>query len=296
MKKLSIVLASCMLLTGCMVDQSLNQNKAEYGERKIIATSFATMQILDKMGIDIVARAETANEIADRYIDVEIVGTAMSPDAEAIAMIDATHVIGPDTLIETIKPTYDAVGIEGIWLDLQSVEGMYESIDMLGDMLDTREIADELIADYQSTVEDFMSQVSEYESPKVLVLMGLPGAYIAATNNSYVGSMVELAGGENVVKVDTNENYVSWNTEAMIALDPDLILLTAHGLPEMAMDMFAEEFVTNDIWKNFRAVEEGNVFALKYENFGMSATFGWKDGFSDLMEILYDTTYESFVK
>ena len=30
------------------------------------------------------------------------------------------------------------------------------------------------------------------------LLMGLPGSYIIATENSYVGSLVALAGGENV--------------------------------------------------------------------------------------------------
>ncbi len=129
-----------------------------------------------------------------------------------------------------------------------------------------------------------------------MILKGLQGAYIAATNNSYVGSMVELAGGENVVKVDTNENFVSWNTEAMIKLDPDIILLTAHGLPEMAMNMFSKEFTTNDIWKNFRAVEENNVYELVYENFGMSATLSWKEGYEDLLEIFYEDTYDSFIK
>ena len=33
---------------------------------------------------------------------------------------------------------------------------------------------------------------------KFTILMGLPGSYIIATENSYVGSLVELAGGENV--------------------------------------------------------------------------------------------------
>ncbi len=36
------------------------------------------------------------------------------------------------------------------------------------------------------------------ESPRVLVLMGLPGSYIVATENSYVGSLVKLARGVNV--------------------------------------------------------------------------------------------------
>ena len=127
----------------------------------------------------------------------------------------------------------------------------------------------------------------------MLVLMGLPGAYIECTPNSYVGSLVELAGAANVVQ-DDFMNFVSWNTEELLELDPDVILLTAHGLPDLAMEMFAEEFTTNDIWKHFRAVQEGQVYQLDYNTFGMSCTFDWPEALEILKEILYDGTYEAY--
>ena len=42
--------------------------------------------------------------------------------------------------------------------------------------------------------------------------MGLPGSYIVATENSYVGSLVEMAGGQNVY-AGTDEEFLSANTE-----------------------------------------------------------------------------------
>lgn len=296
-KNILIITAMMLSLTGCMVDQTLQASTLEEGEApRIIATSFATMQIMDALDIDLVGRSQTSYEIPERYKNLEEYGTAMAPDAEKIALSDATHIIGPDTLIDSIKPTYDQAGIEGIFIDLQSVDGMYKSITQLGDMFGREEQAKELVEDYEKTVEEFLKEVEEFESPKVLTLMGLPGAYIGATDNSYVGSTVTLAGATNVIQVDTEENYVSWNTEELVALDPDIILLTAHGIPEMAMEMFADEFANNDVWKNFRAVQEGKVYQLEQTSFGMSATFGWRDGLYDLKEILYTGDYESFVE
>lgn len=291
-----------LALTGC-VDQSAAPITEDVGsdeivapiETRIIATSNATMQITDALNLDLIARCETAGTLADRYVDLPTVGTAMSPDAEAILMLEPTDIIGPDTLIETIKPTYDAAGIEATWLDLQSVEGMYESIAMLGEKYDRVDEAQVLLDAYYAALADFAAEVEGLEPPRVMVLMGLPGAYIGCTDNSYVGSLVNLTGAENVIKVDDNLNFVSWNTEALIELDPDIILLTAHGLPDLAMEFFTKEFATNDIWKNFRAVEEGRVYALDYDKFGMSATFGWTDAFADLQEIFYGDTYESFI-
>ncbi|MCD8100514.1 MAG: heme ABC transporter substrate-binding protein IsdE [Oscillospiraceae bacterium] len=261
---------------------------------RIIATSYSTILICDKLGLDLVAVCSTSGELPERYQDLPTVGTAMSPDAEAIALLEPTDVIGPDTLAETIEPTYQAAGVPYTFIDLQSVQGMYDSIAMLGEKYGVSEAADTLIAEYEEILADFQTSIEGEEQPTVLLLMGLPGAYIECTPNSYAGSLLELAGAVNVVQVDDEMNFVSWNTEELLALDPDYILLTAHGLPELAMEMFAEEFTTNDIWKHFRAVEDGHVYQLDYTLFGMSCTFDWPEALAVLQEILYSETYEAY--
>ena len=279
-------------LTAC-VDQ--HQEQAETGEEnRIIATSPSTVEICDRLGLDLVATCSTGKDLPERYADLPAVGTAMAPDAEQIALLEPTDVIGPDTLIESIQPTYEAAGIPATFIDLQSVEGMYDSIAMLGEKYGKQAEADAMIGEYEAKMAEFQASVEGKVAPKVLVLMGLPGAYIECTPNSYVGSLVELAGAESVVQVDDNMNFVSWNTEELLALDPDVILLTAHGLPDLAMEMFAKEFSTNDIWKHFRAVQEGKVYQLDFNLFNMSATFDWPNALDVLQGLLYENTGETY--
>ncbi|MBP1737677.1 MAG: Heme transporter IsdDEF, lipoprotein IsdE [Oscillospiraceae bacterium] len=289
-------------LSGCVnqhpEESASDSNESAQGdqqtETRIVATSYATLLICDKLGLDLVAIPTTSSEVPERYQGLPEIGTAMAPDAEAIALLEPTDVIGPDTLAETIEPTYEAAGVPYTFIDLQSVEGMYDSIAMLGEKYGVQEAADALIDEYETTMADFRASIEGVDAPKVLILMGLPGAYISCTPNSYAGSLVELAGATNVVQVDTNENFVSWNTEELLKLDPDVILLTAHGLPEEAMERFAKEFATNDVWKNFRAVQENHVYQLDYTLFGMSCTFDWPEALEVLQEILYDHTYEAY--
>lgn len=42
--------------------------------------------------------------------------------------------------------------------------------------------------------------------------MGVPGSYLVATDKSYIGDLVKIAGGENVIKVKDRQ-YISSNTE-----------------------------------------------------------------------------------
>ena len=289
--------AMALSVTAC-VDQHPDSSGAADGtaaeDARIIPTSYATLTICDKLDLDIIAIPTTSGEVPEKYQGLPEIGTAMAPDAEEIALLEPTDVIGPDTLQENIEPTYQAAGVPYTFIDLQSVQGMYHSIAALGEKYGKQAEAEALIDEYESTMEAFQKDIEGKGHPTVMVLMGLPGAYIECTPNSYVGSLVELAGAENVVQVDDEMNFVSWNTEELLELDPDMILLTAHGLPDQAMEMFAEEFTTNDIWRHFRAVQNGQVYQLDYNTFGMSCTFEWPEALEVLKEILYDGTYEAY--
>ena len=58
----------------------------------------------------------------------------------------------------------------------------------------------ELKKEHDEFFAKFNEKIANKKKPKVLVLMGLPGSYMAATEKSYVGNLVKLAGGENIIK------------------------------------------------------------------------------------------------
>ncbi len=121
----------------------------------------------------------------------------------------------------------------------------------------------------------------------MLILMGLPGSYVVATESSYVGSLVKMAGANNVYGDGEGQDFVNVNTEDMLEKDPDIILRTSHAMPEQVKAMFSEEFKTNDIWKHFRAVQNEKLFDLDHEKFGMSATFRYPEALEELKPILF---------
>ena len=280
-------------LCGC-VDQHPEENsKAESSvqsadELRIAATSPAVADICDKLDIDLVGVCtSTISTIPERYKDATQLGTAMNPDTEILASIDLDWILSPSSLESDLQPKYAAIKTKSAFINLKSVEGMYKSIEELGEMFDRQEQAQKLIDEYNSFMEDYKTKNEGKESPKVLVLMGLPGSYIVATDNSYVGSLVKLAGGTNVYGDGGGQEFLNANTEDMETKDPDIIVRCAHALPDEVVDMFNEEFATNDIWKHFRAVQEGKVYDLSYEYFGMSAGFDYPQALDELQPILY---------
>ena len=69
-----------------------------------------------------------------------------------------------------------------------------------------------MLEEFDSFMTEFAEKNAGKESPKVLVLMGLPGSYIIATDNSYVGSLVKLAGGTNVYGDGDGQEFLFANT------------------------------------------------------------------------------------
>ena len=290
MKKIKLIAAllSVLFLTGC-VEQSGNQSADnDTKEKRIVATSVATCEILDKLEVEgIVGVPKTDSySIPKRYENAESVGSPMAPDMEIIKSLKPDIVLSPNSLEGELKSQYENIGVESYFLDLKSIEGMYESILALGKMLGKEE-TEKLHQEFEDFKTDFAQKHNEQEAPTVLILMGLPGSYVVATESSYVGSLVKLAGGVNVYGDGDGQDFLNINPEDMVEKAPDIILRTSHALPEQVKKMFAEEFATNDIWKHFEAVQNARVYDLDNEKFGMSANFQYEEALKELETFLY---------
>ena len=287
-KLLSLILAGVLALsvTGCVNQHPEETGSAnESGELRLVATSPAVAQICNRLNLDLVGICASSSDLPERYDGVTTVGMAMNPDLEIIKSLDPDYILSPSSLQNDLQPKYASIGEKSLFLDLKSVEGMYASIEGLGQKFDREEEAAVMLAEFDSFMTEYAEKNAGKESPKVLVLMGLPGSYIIATDNSYVGSLVKLAGGANVY--GDGQEFLFANTEDMKTKEPDVILRAAHGLPDEARKMFAEEFSTNDIWQHFKAVQEGRVYDLDSSLFNMSANFSYEEALKALQPMLY---------
>ena len=289
-KILSLVLACVMALcvTGCVnqhPEETTSTNESR--EVRLVATSPAVVQICNRLDLDLVGICQSTSDLPERYGGVTTVGMAMNPDLEIIKSLDPDYILSPATLQNDLQPKYASIGVSSLFLNLKSVEGMYTSIEGLGEKFGREEEAAVMLEEFDSFMTEFAEKNAGKESPKVLVLMGLPGSYIIATDNSYVGSLVKLAGGTNVYGDGDGQEFLFANTEDMKTKEPDVILRAAHGLPDEARKMFAEEFSTNDIWQHFKAVQEGRVYDLDSNLFNMSANFSYEEALKALQPMLY---------
>ncbi|HDY4546766.1 TPA: heme ABC transporter substrate-binding protein IsdE [Staphylococcus aureus] len=284
-KYLTILVISVVILTSCQ--SSSSQESTKSGEFRIVPTTVALTMTLDKLDLPIVGKPTSYKTLPNRYKDVPEIGQPMEPNVEAVKKLKPTHVLSVSTIKDEMQPFYKQLNMKGYFYDFDSLKGMQKSITQLGDQFNRKAQAKELNDHLNSVKQKIENKAAKQKKhPKVLILMGVPGSYLVATDKSYIGDLVKIAGGENVIKVK-DRRYISSNTENLLNINPDIILRLPHGMPEEVKKMFQKEFKQNDIWKHFKAVKNNHVYDLEEVPFGITANVDADKAMTQLYDLFY---------
>lgn len=256
-------------------------------DHRIVATTVAIVEIIEALDLDLVGIPTTYKELGPRYHDLQAVGIANEPDMEIVKSLKPTDVLSVTTLQEEVEDYYNQTNTPVTFLDLESVEGLYSSIEKLGETYNREAEAQAIVDKFTDRVAEIEAKIADKEKPSVLILLGVPGSFLVATENSYLGDLVKRAGGVNVFPGEDGVEYSSANTEYLQQTNPDVILRAAHGMPDEVVKMFDKEFAENDVWKHFNAVKNNRVYDLEETLFGTTANLAADEALLHLVEILY---------
>ncbi|GLX70217.1 heme ABC transporter substrate-binding protein IsdE [Paenibacillus glycanilyticus] len=271
--------------------EAANANKpaateAAPAEQRIVSTTVAITQIMDALELELVGIPTSVKTLPERYKAVKEVGNPMSPDMELVKSLRPTEVLSVTTLKVDLEPAFDAAKIDATFLDLTSLASMEDAIQSLGQKYDRTKQATQVVGKIDEQIAEISKLTEGKTKPTVLILLGVPGSYLVATEKSYIGNLVQLAGGVNIAS-GAKVEYLASNTEYLQQSNPDIILRAAHGMPEEVIKMFDEEFKKNDIWKHFNAVNNGRVYDLPEELFGTTANLAAAEALKSLVPMLY---------
>ncbi|WP_062745752.1 heme ABC transporter substrate-binding protein IsdE [Shouchella tritolerans] len=289
------IAAATVMLASCQpASEGATGKKAEGGiepldeqPARIVATTVSATELADALNLELVGIPTSYKELPNRYKNVSEIGNPMSPDMEQIRSLAPDVVWSVTTLEADLEEPFAQAGIDAEFLNFQSVEAMSEEILEMGETYQREEQANRLVARFNERISELQKQTKDADSPSVLILMGVPGSYLVATEHSYIGDLVRLAGGENIVQGEDEAEYLASNTEYLQQANPDVILRAAHGMPEEVVEMFDEEFKTNDIWKHFNAVKNGRVYDLEELLFGTTGNIAVVEALDELEAMLY---------
>lgn len=292
MKKwLSMLLFTVLAVAGCSGKTADNEKEVDSQSTvdedvRIIAGTVVIADIMDRLELDAIAIPETSKQLPERFDGLPNIGNAMEPDMEIVKSLNPTEVLSVSTLEYDLKDKFEGLKVPVDFVDLSSVEKMLSEITEIGAKYHREKQAALLVEELQTKLDEVELVASEHKKPSVLILLGVPGSYLVATEHSYAGDLARIAGAENVMAGQDAE-YLGSNTEYLYEANPDIILRLAHGMPKEVIKMFDEEFATNDVWKHFDAVKNGRVYDLEEELFGTTAALNVPEALNTLVDIFY---------
>nr|WP_206529872.1 heme ABC transporter substrate-binding protein IsdE [Clostridium perfringens] len=266
-------------------EESKESLKKENGEEIVVATSVAVTEILDELGVKVSGVPTSSYDLPESTKDAVKVGNPMNPDLEIIKSLNPDVVVSVDTLGEDYKKLFTDNNIPSEFIDLTTLEGLKTSISTLGERFNKTEKANEILNELKVKEDEFVN-LSKEEKKDVLLVFAAPGSMMIATPSSYIGNLVDKVGANNIVK-DDKKPFVSYSNEEIVKLNPDMVLVMTHGMPEQAKKMSEEKFASDPAWSRIEAVKEGKVYYLENGYFGMSANLKVIESLDKLGEIIY---------
>lgn len=284
-------LVSCGSKTDGNTGASKSKDEAPVTEEQkevVVGTSVAVVEILDKLGVKVSGVPESSYELPEATKDATKIGNPMNPDMEIIKSLNPDVVISTDTLGDDYEELFKSNNIPSLFVNLDSVDGLKETIKTLAERFNKVENGEKILAELDEKEKSLKAVASEKGEKNVMIAFAAPGGVsMLATSESYVGNLVEIVGAKNIVS-DTTGPFVSYSNEALAKMNPDMILVMTHALPEQTQKEFAETIKTDTAWKSIGAVKEGKVVYLDSSKFGMSANLKVMDSLDELSKIIFE--------
>ena len=223
--------------------------------QKVVSISPAVTEIVFALGQQdkLVGRTDYCN-YPEETAQIESIGNLMSPNIEKIVDMEPDVVIASAHFQREVLQKLEDAGLTVVILyGEESFEGAYEAIGKIGDLLNARAAASGIIDDMKTTVADVEKRVKGKEKPSVYYVVGFGelGDFTAG-KDTFVGQMIEMAGGKNAADDVKGWNY---SLEKLLEKNPDVLICSK-------ADHQKEQLKTANGYQDLDAVKNGKILEM----------------------------------
>ena len=231
------------------------QAEIENESMKIISVAPSITELIYALGKgdQLVGRSDYCNYPEEASV-VPSIGSLSEPNVEKILELQPDIVFVSEHMKEDIVKNLEDLGTEIVVIsNAEDINGSYDIIKRVGDIINAKDKAQELVVSLAKEIEDISEKVKEHDMPKVYYVVGFgkDGDY-TATGDTFVAQMLEAAGGANIAKDATGWKY---SLEKIIEQDPEYIFISQnYGMKE--------EFELAEGYKELSAVKNNKVIEI----------------------------------
>ncbi len=171
----------------------------------------------------VVGRSDYCN-YPEKALALPAVGTLYAPSLEQLLALEPTMVISSAFVDDRFLEAVEEAGITVLQFTTQETfTGTYNLIREIAEAVDAQPEAEIMLLEMQTTVKEVALSVKNLHHPSVYMALDFGSFDSAATGDTFLSEMIELAGGNNVAK---DGQYWTYSKEQLVAHDPEIILLS----------------------------------------------------------------------
>lgn len=222
--------------------------------KRIVSVAPTVTEIIYSLGkgSELVGRTDYC-DYPSEVKNVESVGNLTDPNIEKIIELKP-DIVFVSMVKEDIVKKLEDLGIKVFAVyDADNLDDAYTSINTIGKLINAEEKAQELVGTMKNKIEDINEKVKGEKAPSVyyVVDFGKGGDY-TATGDTFIGKLIDMAGGDNIAKGTARWKY---SLEKLIENDPEYIILPKnYGMKN--------EFIKTDGYKELSAVKNNKVIEI----------------------------------
>jgi iron complex transport system substrate-binding protein len=195
---------------------------------RIVSLAPANTEIVAALGaLDRLVGVTTFCDYPPEVASIPKVGDFVQPNLEAIAAADPDLVLVTGGVQAEVVGRLEELGATVLTVDPQSVDGVIASIEMVGRAIGEPERAASVTESMRIQLDDIGEKVET--APVRCFIEIAQDPLFTAGAGTLLNDLIEHAGGENVV---TDEGYVAYSVEQLVAADPEVYLATKGSMSD----------------------------------------------------------------
>jgi iron complex transport system substrate-binding protein len=206
------------------------------------------------------------------------IGSLREPNLEKIVELKPDLVIASTHFKKEVVQKLEELGIKVVVLyGQESFDGVYETIEKVALVLNAKDNAQKIILNMKNQVQEVLDKVKDKEKPKVyyVVAYGKSGDYTAG-GDTFIGQMIEMAGGENVA---SDVKGWSYSLEKLVEKNPDIIICSKYYNTKQGIE-------SANGYNELDAVKNGRLYEINNNLLDRQGT-RLADGLSELSKIIH---------
>ena len=153
------------------------------------------------------------------------------------------------------------LGLKVVIFEPKTVEETLKTISIMGDILNARARAEEILSDFKRRLDVISSKVKSIpidKRPKVFIGSMYEPIY-SPGKGTFLDELIKIAGGRNIV---TTTGWSKISPEFVVKANPDVVIIPIGVMSMTNLDEAKKKLSQKEVYKNLKATKEGRIYFI----------------------------------